>query len=213
MKDILGIFINNIFYYITGKNVSKGSLIKKHSEKLETNGDLSFPYTSKSWHEHKSNFVKHIEDADILKCLGKSIQDLKNESLQWCLSISEITMQADRYFIYLNRIKTIEQCLLIEENNCNLLFNKLQNSIGNVICDTYCEQSNSLTALRVRCIKKAIENLCNVILTNYSSYPLIFVTNKTSNLPQNYHLVLCGSVLNAKTGTKEKIICSNKYIQ
>lgn len=48
LENVLEKFIDNLFLFITGKKKPNGCLlVKKHSDNLNTHGDISFPNTPK----------------------------------------------------------------------------------------------------------------------------------------------------------------------
>lgn len=215
MENSLENFVKNIFFFVFNKKVAtKGLLIKKHTEDLLKYGEFSFPNTVKSWHV----FIQPIEVSDnnnitLLQHIGKSANDLVEESKNWNLQIRIAKELRGRVHVFLERPKCMYIGLTEALRNIIFLMKKINTdtSINSIVVDGQCDEINSITYLRMKYLSKVIQNLCCINESNLEDIK-ITVTSKSSS-KHNSRVVMCGQVLNAKTGSKETLISANDYIR
>lgn len=207
-------FCESLSKFITGNNIINRSIIKKHNEHLLKNGDFSLPNSLKFWSQQefvKCSKRKTADKSTLLDYIGKDINDFIRESEHWCLQICKIALRLEYLHFYLDRRKAIGQFLLNGETNCKRVKEILQTPIHNVLLDNYCNQSTDLTSLRVMIVKEAVENLYKISKSNDA---VVYITGKSTNKgPEGCYNVLCGSVLNTKTGNKETSLSADDYIK
>lgn len=204
-------FSEYLFTTLTGKvNSSRGLLVKKHSENLQTYGDFSFPSLVKSWHEHlngNEHFSK--EKVTVLQCIGKKLNYLIDESNNWNLRVKNVKEDADRVYLFLDRPFSISVGLPEALRNNALIAQRLEKKNTSVGIDPNCEQSTCLTSLRVKYVNKVIGNLCTIC----GKSPRVLVTARSSSKSSGETVFLCEPVLNAISGLKETTINSDDFIR
>lgn len=201
----------SLFLFLTGQKKDQRSLlVKKHNENLQTHGDFSFPNSVKSWHEYAiCDQVVDKENATILQVIGKECADIVEESKKWDLSVNKVTEEKGRIYLFLDRPRTIRVGLSQGLRNNAVLLQKIREGTSSVHLDPWCEEQCDLTSLRTKYVCNVIKNLC--ALSKVSSP--IFVTSKSTSKSEGSHRVLCGTVLNSKSGAKETNITAEEYIR
>lgn len=188
-------------------------LVKRHSENLQTFGDYSFPDTLKSWHQHV-RIAEGNTETSLLKHIGKAKEDIIEESKQWPLQIATIKEEKGRLHLFLCRPKAITHGLTESIINITMLTENLHKNSVQVLCDQNSEENKDLTSLRLKYLTKAVKNMYEACKSATTGSTKILVTSKSSNkASEDTGVVLCGTVLNAKTGTKETTIDGNEYIR
>ncbi|XP_022827768.1 uncharacterized protein LOC111357361 isoform X3 [Spodoptera litura] len=211
IESALNNFSDKLFLYLTGKSKDPRSLlVKKHNENFHTHGDYSFPNSLKSWHE----YVDCDQEADhetltLLQAIGKECKDIINESKKWDLAVQKAKEEKGRIYLFLDRPKAIRAGLAEGLRNNAELSEKLNESASEVQLDTSCDKESDLTSLRAKYVCNVVKKLCT--LSNVNS-PVI-VTSKSSTTCEGCHRVLCGTVLNSKTGAKEVTIRAEDFIR
>lgn len=211
LENLIESFSENLFVFLTGRTTGgKGLLIKKHAENLQTHGDFSFPSSSKSWMEHIEKPTTN-EDATLLQVIGKTHEDIVDESRKFKLQVEKVKEEKGRIYLFLDRPGAVSLSLAAGLQNAVLVSEKLKGRCDIVKKDPLCETSNCLTYLRVKYVGKVIENLC-LILTSEHKLPEIFVTSKSYGTCTGFK-ILCSTVLSAKTSKKENDISSDEFIR
>lgn len=215
LENALEKFSEEVFHFIT-KEIKKGKtlLVKKHTENLNKVGDFSFPNTIKSWHVFLN--LEHISDNtgnDMMKCIGKTLENLVEESKKWSLQIQDVTEQKGRVHMFLMRSKAIHIGLLEATKNNVLILHELQKYISSVVYDPLCDDVKEVTSLRVRYLSKSIQNLYTLSVECNQKAPKVFVTAKSSSKCDRSQIILSGAVLNGRTGAKETHISGDDFIR
>lgn len=213
MDDPVAQFSAEIFTYLTGKQLITSTTIpiKRHTENLHTYGDFSFVNSSKSWHDHLQNVPESEET--LMELLSKTNQDLLNQSAQWLFKISRVTEDKgkERICLYLDRPLCIKIGVKSALNNHLRVTQRLSQEIDCVNVDPMCIDKADITSLRLQHLAECIRNLCTVCL---ESPPCIFVSFKSSSKCKDGVLpVLCGPVINTKSGVKEVQIKADDYLR
>lgn len=204
-------FTENIFLFLTGESkVGRSLLVKKHDENLQTHGDFSFPNSVKSWHEYAiSDKVGDTENVTLLQVIGKEPTDILEESKKWNLQVTLVKHEKRRIYLFLERPRTIRVGLSEGLRNNVVVSQKIHEGSSAVRLDPCCEDNCDLTSLRTKYVSNVIRNLCALNKVNSP----IFVTSKSTSNSEGCHRVLCGTVLNAKSGVKETNITADDYIR
>ncbi|XP_028025857.1 DALR anticodon-binding domain-containing protein 3-like isoform X1 [Bombyx mandarina] len=208
LENVLEKFIDNLFLFITGKKKPNGCLlVKKHSDNLNTHGDISFPNTAKPWY----GFLKcnSNEKNTLLENLNTSSLNLTNESRGWELQISKVTEDKERVYLFLDRSSAVRIGLLSALRNNNFISTRINVTVSTVSIDPACENTDCLTSLRVEYVKKTLANLCSV----FEHPSSIVVSSKSSSNYTNSKRMLCGPVLNASTLVKEMTVTAKDLIK
>ncbi|KAF9422694.1 hypothetical protein HW555_001688 [Spodoptera exigua] len=211
IESVLDNFSEKLFLYLTGKPKDQRSLlVKKHNENFCTHGDYSFPNSLKSWHE----YVTYDQEADqatltLLQAIGKECKDILEESQKWELAVQRAKEEKGRIYLFLDRPKTIRAGLIEGLRNNKVLSQKLSESVSEVQLDPSCEKESDPTSLRAKYVCNVVKNLCTLGKVNAP----IMVTAKSSTTCEGCHKVLCGTVLNSKTGAKEVTIRADDFIR
>ncbi|PZC86851.1 hypothetical protein B5X24_HaOG201710 [Helicoverpa armigera] len=211
IENVLESFAESLFLFLSGQPKDVRSLlVKKHQDNLQTHGDFSFPNSVKSWHEFANcDEVVDKEDTTLLQVIRKDCGDIVEESKKWTLQVNKLKEDNGRIYLFLERPKAI--CVGLSEalRNFAVLAQKLHEAESAVQLDPCCVEQCDLTSLRAKYVSNVINNLCalNKVDSN------IFVTTKSSSNREGCHRVLCGTVLNSKTGAKETEISADDYIR
>ncbi|CAG4929035.1 unnamed protein product [Colias eurytheme] len=213
LEDDLNLFISNIYTFLFNeeKEIS-GLLVKKHSVQLKTQGDFSFPNTVKSWVEILDGINLQNDDEGLLKRLHKDSDSLLQASQSWTLPIRKAIEIKDRVHIFLERRKAIEVGLTHSFTNNERIHNGVNK--GDILVESDSnENTKCITSLRVNYTTKVINNLCAISNKCSELKPKLFVTSKSSVKLEDSKIVLCGTVINCKTGAKETTITAEDFIR
>ncbi|KAG6447888.1 hypothetical protein O3G_MSEX005210 [Manduca sexta] len=205
-------FINHLFIFITGENKNARTLlVKKHSDNLQTHGDFSFPNTAKSWHGLLGSRINVEPESSLIHCIGKNSSDFIHESKNWNLPINDVKEVKDRVYIYLERPRAIHVGLSQALRNNSVISQRLLEGDSNFEVKADCEESGTLTYLRVKYLSEAIKNLCK-LHPDHNEKTVITVSSKSS-AKSNESRISCGAVLNVKSGAKETTISAENFIR
>lgn len=214
IKNALDQFSEDVFLFLTNKpKTGRNLLVKKHSENVHQHGEFSFPNTLKSWHDHlDAAGLTGTGDATLLSYIGKETSDISLASKNWALEVAKVKEDKGRIHMFLDRPKSISIGLL-EALSYNIdLSDEIRESTRKVSQDMACED-DSLTSLRLKYLTKSIQNLYSIHSSrSKSSGSDVVVTSKSMRKVEK-GAVLCGAVLNAKTGAKETGIKADDYIR
>lgn len=211
IENALERFTESLFLFISGQSKDARSLlVKKHNENLQTYGDFSFPSSVKSWHEYAiCDQAVYKENATILQVIGKESTDIVEESKKWNLLVKRVKEEKDRIYLFLERPRTIRVGLSEALRNNVVLSQKICEGTTAVQLDSCCKDQCDLTSLRTKYVFKVIKNICALCKVNSP----IFVTSKSTSRRDGSYRVLCGTVLNSKSGAKETKISAEDYIR
>lgn len=220
VQDVLETFVQNLYrYLVETKEFSVGLLVKKHSNNLRTQGDYSFLNIAKAWQDFFREQLQ-CSDVTLLRYVNKNIADLLSESKDWLIPIVKALEVKDRIHLFLDRPTAIRVALQKGTHNEAVVSQIIDTDTTVVKIDPYCEDSDSLTFLRLKCLSEVIKKLYLI-----SSYPeiqslIILVTWRSGYKylgdPLSLYDILfvhCGTVLNAKTGLKENSVRASDYIR
>lgn len=215
LEDALERFSEDVFHFVAGVNKSgKTLLVKKHTDNLNTVGDFSFPNTVKSWHGILN--LEQISDStgeDLMSCIGKTLENLVDESSKWSLQIQKAIVHKARVHMFLFRPIAIQSGLLEAAKNIDLISLKMQEITSSVVCDPICDDLKCITSLRLKYLSKSIQNLYALNIERTEKAPKMFVTAKSSSKREGSEIILCGTVLNAKNSAKESQISGDDFIR
>ncbi|XP_028167348.1 DALR anticodon-binding domain-containing protein 3 [Ostrinia furnacalis] len=216
VENVLDAFTDDVFQFLTKKpKLARNLLVKKHSENLQTQGDFSFPDTLKSWHEHIDLQGLQVDaDGALMSCIGKEATDLITESKNWRLEVAKVTNVNGRVHMFLDRLKSIPVGLAEALEYNNELIKRISDSTNKVRLDSDSDD-DSLTSLRLKYLTKSIDNLYSIHAkaSERTDSVSVIVTSKSTFKSGTGHAVLCGVVLNAKTGAKEVNIKADDFIR
>ncbi|KAI8421467.1 hypothetical protein MSG28_009523 [Choristoneura fumiferana] len=211
IQNSLETFADNVFFFLTGETRgSKGLLVKKHSESVNIHGEFSFPLTVKSWHGLIDSSKLSVDESNnLMTCIGKTTEELIKESQNWNLQINKVKERKGRIHIFLDRIISIRTGMIEALKNNELITSRLDGTLNSVSCESLCND-NCMSSFRLRHFAETIQNLCAISGNTLK----IFVSGKSSCIcPDGSKMVLCGAVVNAKTGSKEKSITGDEFVR
>lgn len=215
MENALEKFAEDLFLFLTSevKN-GKSLLVKKHSENLKVLGDFSFPNTVKSWHGIlQPQHISNEPDVTLMKSIAKELSDIVEESKKWNLHVKKAREEKERVHVFLDRPKAIRVGLSESLQNCDLITREIKKNTSSVHCDPLCEENECLTSLRLQCLSKTMQNLYAISAECREKAPKVFLSYKSSSKSPDGKMVLCGTVLNAKTGAKESAVSADDFIR
>ncbi|CAK1555470.1 unnamed protein product [Leptosia nina] len=212
MEDALEIFTTNICSFLSVKKQVTGLLVKKHSNNLHVLGDYSFPNTVKSWSEFLDSEVLQKEKDNLLQCIEKDTESLLLTSKSWNIPIQHASEVKDRVHLYMERSFAIRKGLSQSfTNNKHIIDSITAESFCNVKLDT--NDETCLTSLRLNYTAHVIKNLYVIDTKCSKSKPRLFISTRSSSQCDDHKLILCGAVLNIKTGVKETEIKTTDFIR
>ncbi|XP_034829416.1 DALR anticodon-binding domain-containing protein 3 [Maniola hyperantus] len=218
LQDDLRNFEQNLYKYLVAEEeYIMGLLVKKHSSNMQTLGDFSFLNAAKPWQEFLYPEQMERLDETLLKCVNKDIADLVNTSKDWPIPIVKAVEIKDRIHLFIDRQKSIRLGFQNATNNIAVLLQSMSMDTTVVKIDPYCNDSNCLAFLRLKCLREVLKNLY-LIHTYPKIQNLIIVVTWRSEC-DNYqrdthvHSIFSGPVLNARTGLKEETITATEFIK
>ncbi|CAH2085005.1 unnamed protein product [Euphydryas editha] len=212
LQDDVITFITNLYIYLLGekKHIS-GLLIKKHTGNLQQQGDFSFPNTVKSWQEFLNcDLLQNDLKVSLLQCIKKDLTNLIETSQNWDIPIVKATELNERIHLHIDRFKAVQVCFHNASVNDEFVLRRLGETTNVINLDPSCEETSCVTYLRLKILLKVVQNL--YLLNVYPEATDIIVTWKSRTNKLTNKTVFCGTVLNAKTGSKENAITANEYI-
>ncbi|XP_049872755.1 DALR anticodon-binding domain-containing protein 3 [Pectinophora gossypiella] len=215
LENALEIFSGKVFEFITNENrIKRDLLVKKHSEHLQVLGDFSFPNTLKSWRGVlNSTRVTNECDNNLLKSIGKKPEVLVEESQKWVLKVKNVKEVNDRIHLFLVRPIAIRVGLTDGLKNKYLISQKIDEGTSKVQLDPLCEDTKCITSLRLKHLTKSIQNLYTLSEECGEKAPSIVVSSKSTSRSDDGQMILCGTVLNSKTGVKECAVTADNFIK
>ncbi|CAH2243590.1 jg25801 [Pararge aegeria aegeria] len=221
LQDDLQSFVQNLYkYLVSEEECTMGMLVKKHSTKLQTQGDFSFLNTATAWQEFLCDEQLQRIDGTLLKCVDKDIADLIKTSKDWPIRIEKAVEVKNRIHLFLDRQRAIRAAFQSAINNHAEILKIISTDTTVVKIDPYCINTNCITYLRLKCTSEVLKNLYLI-----RSYPkiqnlIIVVTWRSSYkylgsdmASLDVQSVFCGTVLNARTCLKEKSVTASEYIR
>lgn len=215
MENALENFSEHLFFFLTSevKN-NKSLLVKKHSENLQVLGDFSFANTLKSWHGIlKTSYTCNDADLCLMKAIGKELSELIEESKKWNLHVKKAKEEKGRVHVFLERPRAIRIGLAESLKNCQLISERILENTSSVHCDPLCEDRTCITSLRLHYLGKSVQNLYAISAECRLQAPKVFLSYKSSSKSPDGSMILCGTVLNAKTGAKENNVSADDFIR
>lgn len=215
LDNTLEKFTDDVFKFLTGKTrVSKSLIIKKHTENLQVLGDFSFPNKLKPWHRFlESELTCDNLNSTLLHYIGIESNSLIQESKKWVLNVKIVTEAQDRIHFFLERPSTIRIGFLEALKNNESILMKLQGKPSSVQIDPLCKEETDLTSLRLEYLSKTIQNLYALCAELQECGPNVFITSKSSSESPESRMILCGTVLNARTGAKETKCNADEFVK
>lgn len=212
-------FVGELQYYLSQNQCETCTIIRKHSKKLETLGDLSFPICISNWYI--------MLDTKNLENTGSTIFDYRNKdlsiethcneiikaSLNWSLKIDRISVLSPNAHIFLEKstflfVEVLKEILdtTIEYGSAKCLNKKYK------ILMFFDEKvlNNDLTYLRLTLLKSTASNLIQNCSSCNIEEPENEINITLSNKCSSQINVLCGPVLNNK-GLKTSTTADELY--
>lgn len=208
--DIFDSFLYHLFIYLTDQkpNFEDLKVFRKHNNKLDQSGDLSFSLNSSAWVKYTKSDSK-IND---FIATNEKCRDLVNDSKNWVITIERVDIINNKLNIFLNRITCFEKTFKkIYNAKENYGMNTLDFNDINIKIEDEAEITN-LTVLRLDLLKKVTVNLlknCNCEINEQSSNE-IYLTNKSESNCISKKIV-CGVVINNKQGKKNNNIHPKEF--
>lgn len=202
---------SNIYRFLNIDKEVKGLLVKKHSNNLETLGDISFSNTVKSWNEFLNSEVLQNDNETLLQYLKKDVETLLQESKSWVLPIKKITEIKDRVHIFLERPPAVKISLLQSFVINEYILKRVNKNIS--LVESEAVNSSCITSLRLSYLVKVIRNLYALDKKCADIKPKVYVTTRSTCKCEDSRVILCGAVLNANTGLKENTITADELIR
>ncbi|XP_026484219.2 DALR anticodon-binding domain-containing protein 3 [Vanessa tameamea] len=215
LQDDTQTIISNLYKYLLGEEkYVHGLLVKKHSGNLQQLGDFSFPNNVKSWQEFLDSvqLQNSLNQVSLLKYINKDLTNLIETSQNWDIPVVKATELNERIHLLIDRFKAIQVCFHNASINNEFILQRIHGNTNLVKLDPSCKKTNCITYLRIKILTDVIRNL--YLLNVCPESTDIIVTLKSKSDVNNYNKsIFCGTVLNAKTGTKENTITAEEYIR
>lgn len=212
--DHLDVFFDKLFFYLTGSK-NEVNIFRKHNNKLDLNGDISFPVNSSAWKKYS------VENNTIInRYFNKEIalmDELILQSKNWPIFIEKCNIEKEKLNIFLHRSMCFQQTveIILSKRKCyasSEIFQ--QKNIQIQLENTESDYSKiDLTVLRMRLLKDVINNLLKKCGNNSSAASVaevIYLTNKSKSEIEDKKIV-CGVVIGNKFGKKNTAITAEEY--
>lgn len=212
-------FVGELQHYLTQNKCETCTVIRKHSKKLGTLGDLSFPINISNWYI--------LLDTENLENTGCTILDYRNKDLSVEMHCNELIKTSLNWSIKIDRITVLPPNAHIFIEKSNFLFVEVLKDILNtdseygsvkclnkrykiLTCDEKNKFSNDLTYLRLNLLKNTANNLIRNCSNCTSEEAEVMVHITLAKTCPSEIVVLCGPVLNS-SGLKTSTIADELY--
>lgn len=136
------------------------NIVKQHTEKLKTNGDVGFSTSVKAWLPLANGNLsaKVVDESDM-----KFQKELIEASKQWVFPVKRLQCAGDRCVLFLDRAKSMENILkhIFNENtkvgHPNEPAEEMNKTFG--VSLLLHDNENSLTQLRCTLVRRTVANL------------------------------------------------------
>lgn len=211
---ILEEFISYLNTYLIGSSQNDSNIIRKHTKKLETLGDISLPLDIKNWH-HLLDSGNDICGSNIfdylhsVKPLESHIKELQDASKDWKICISNLNIVDNDLSIFLCRNSVFTHTI---PNVIKLGTRYGANKILNHKIDVSIEGNDhrNLTQLRLSILYTTLNNFISQCVDENATeqYTIHLSTKTNGNSPH----ILCGPILN-KQGIKDMTTTSDELFE
>lgn len=240
--DPINEFHKNLYNYLTGDglNYNKNThLLKKNSEKLSLNGDVSFPIDISIWQPYlvhpecsaDCNILTSRQTvADGLETEGDGVRaDLTAASVEWNMQIKRVQLEKIHCNVFINRLNVFQKFInrAITENLHYGQFPKDKSNCSvciQLIDVESVEGTNELmTDYRLKLIASTMKNvirqyaydLVPIDSDHVANYSFSLTTKSTTKqtVPANSQKIICGIVLDPTNNRKMASSTAADYIQ
>ncbi|XP_049864507.1 DALR anticodon-binding domain-containing protein 3 isoform X1 [Schistocerca gregaria] len=235
--DVINAFVENLCNHFNLTNESVKCNVRKHSENLLRDGDMSFPlyYIMKNIKENKpdcelptatilesSGTLESISESDSKKWnLEEQLTSLKEASATWKLRIEKCEIQRNRVVIYFQKDYTFRTTLrnVLQVQH---LYGSCQKRKQGIVIEASVSEGDDmdLSQLRVKYLKDFAVRAAKQ--SGYNTFDsseacdcigFILTTKSSKDLPDRMKAVICGAVVNAKSRTKETDMLAKEYLR
>lgn len=211
--------------HLTGQeSVSTNELriFRKHNNRLDISGDLSFPLNLSGWKKYEENdrntenikIVSYIHKFNKNELIESDFETLIEETKTWnTLFINKIKLHENKVNIFLNRETAFNitiNNILTEKEHYGSFNLKIKPIVVHI--DDTCEKSTDLTSLRLKLLKNVIDNIFKNVtntVTSDGSDTIYLTTKSISNCKDKK--IICGVVINNKFGKKNTNISAEQF--
>ncbi|KAI5631483.1 DALR anticodon binding domain-containing protein [Phthorimaea operculella] len=145
--------------------------------------------------------------------IGKTLEDLIDQSKKWELQVDNVKAIKDRIHVFLLRPTAIRVGLIEATRNTNIILQQISQENPKVRLDPLCDDEKSITSLRLKYLTNSIQNLYLLDSECKKRKPDILISSKSSSKSDDGYMILCGTVLNSKTGAKESNLTGEDFIK
>lgn len=229
-------FYHKFYKYLINEEIhSSCNILRCHTDKFKTIGELSFPQDTNVWkcllkakNNNNSTTTTDKDKEEVLDVdnFKEKINNLIEESTKWLLPISSVKIIDNRYHIFLDReriMKAILYSVIENETDYGLLTDeKKKNLIINIKKEpSTIDGPLKVTEHRLNLIYDVIVNLTNLssfTITNDTKgseiNSVIYLGTKSNVKGIEFdHKIVCGAVYDPKFGTKAATITADEYIK
>lgn len=212
-SNVLDDFLGDLFGFLVGRatnSISDLKMFRKHNNKLDSAGDVSFPLNINGWSKflmpgNKSNIVKYIENKTM------DFHELINESKRWTsLKIHRVKVVDNKVCLFLNRSETFKKItkMIFEASDKYGMVN-LNFTAVKITTDVDNSNLSDLTNLRIDLIKKVTVNVLKYCGCKIDEGETICLTNKSNDCDNKK--IVCGVVITNKFGKKNTNIPTEDF--
>lgn len=240
--DPINEFYENLHNYLTGDGLKynkNAHLLKKNSEKLSLNGDVSFPIDISIWKPYLAHpdfsgdcniLTSRQTVADGLEIEGDGAgAHLTAASVKWNMQIKRVQIEKNHCNVFLNRLNAYQKFMkrAITENLHYGQFSKDKSngsvSIQLIDADSVDGKNELMTNYRLKLVASVMKNVIGqsayVLLpidsdqgANYS-FSLTTKSTTKQTVPENSQKIICGIVLDPTNNRKMANSTAADYIQ
>lgn len=166
--SLIGSFVNHLIPFLLRETKIDDrkhfNIIKQHTDKLKTNGDIGFSTSIKAWLPLTNGNLstKVIDEIDL-----KFHNQLIDASQEWIFPIKRIQCTDDRCVLFLNRSKCIENILkhvLNKDTKIGCSIDALNSmETGFFVSLILHDDEDSLTRMRCTMIRKTLVNMLQMV--------------------------------------------------
>nr|CAH7759425.1 unnamed protein product [Callosobruchus chinensis] len=196
--SLLESFLLQLQNYLVASEENNHNIIRKHTKKLETLGDISFPLNIDNWHR-----LLDRESVSTLRTIFEynkvDIVGLKSSSAEWSISVSDIKITESNIHLFLNRSGETFKASI-----CEVLTSQENYGSCNIFDYTICIETKEpdvpvddmdVSNLRINILKGVTNNFIEKFTCETTSDQCRKIIISQSPLEEVKRFLLCGPVL------------------
>ncbi|VEN54608.1 unnamed protein product [Callosobruchus maculatus] len=211
--SLLESFLLQLQNYLVASTENNHNIIRKHTKKLETLGDISFPSKIDNWHR-----LLNKDSISSLRTIFEynkvDIEQLTSKSAEWTISVSDIRTTESNVHLFLNRSgETFRAAIcgaLTDQENYGFckIFNYticIETTVPDVPVDDM-----DVSNLRIHILEGVTNNFIEKFTCKTASDQCSKITISQSPLEKANKFILCGPVVDHE-GKKSTMVAGDLF--